>query len=353
MKNQIGAVLKYGLGFGLLGFMVWWKWDNLAQVAERTIHTGPLILAVTLTVAGLILTFIRWYILVRAVGLPFTLTNAFRLGLIGYSLSTLLPGSVGGDIIKAAFIAREQSRRTVAVATVLIDRAVGLWGLCWFMALCGGLFWLRGDLKGATEDKLQFIVLASLGVVGLSVLVWLLLGLLPDWRADRFASRLERRIPKVGGQAAEFWRAIWMYRKEGKGIWLALLLAVIGHFGFVPLFYFSVRTIQDNPQAIPSIVEHFLIVPIGMTIQALGVTPGGLGVGEAAFGGLYEWLGKPFSEGLMGSIIQRAITWVLGFVGYMLYLRMRPSLSAAAVPEKAEPVATPEELPYPEPVSPR
>ena len=40
----------------------------------------------------------------------------------------------------------------------------------------------------------------------LLLLVWLLLGLLPAHRAERFASRLER-IPKVGVSAAEFWRA--------------------------------------------------------------------------------------------------------------------------------------------------
>src|SRR5262249_26091165 len=156
------------------------------------------------------------------------LTNACRLGLIGYSLSTLLPGSVGGDIIKAAFLAREQSRRTVAVATVLIDRAIGFWGLCWFVAILGSVFLLRRGVQGTTEDKLKFIILTSMAINGAGVLVWLLLGLLPDARADRFAGRLERNIPKVGRQAAEFWRAIWMYRKEGKSFWLALLLAVVG-----------------------------------------------------------------------------------------------------------------------------
>ena len=41
-------------------------------------------------------------------------------------------------------VAREQSRRTVAVATVIMDRVIALWGLFWFVALLGGAFWLTG-----------------------------------------------------------------------------------------------------------------------------------------------------------------------------------------------------------------
>ena len=83
--------------------------------------------------------------LVRAQDLPFTLPNAMRLGLVAFFFNAFLPGSIGGDIVKAAFLAKEQSRRTVAVATVIIDRAVGLWGLFWLVALLGSVFWVAGD----------------------------------------------------------------------------------------------------------------------------------------------------------------------------------------------------------------
>src|SRR6202023_4279934 len=99
-----------------------------------------LILAGLVALTSVLVTFVRWYILVRAQDLPFTLPSALRLGMIGYYLSTFLPGAVGGDIIKAAFIAREQSRRTVAVTTVIVDRVIGLVGLIWLVALIGGLF---------------------------------------------------------------------------------------------------------------------------------------------------------------------------------------------------------------------
>jgi hypothetical protein len=64
-------------------------------------------------------------------------------------------------------------------------------------------------------------------------------------------------------------------------------------------------------------------------------------------------MGKPFDEGVLASFIQRAMPWVLAFVGYLVYRRMRPALSAAVVADTAEPVAAPEGVTYPVPVSPR
>ena len=93
----------YALAFGLLGFLVWSNWEGLKHVLERRIHLDFLLLAAAIAVPSILLTFFRWYILVQAVDLPFTVPNAMRLGMIGYFFNTFLPGSVGGDLIKAAF----------------------------------------------------------------------------------------------------------------------------------------------------------------------------------------------------------------------------------------------------------
>jgi uncharacterized protein (TIRG00374 family) len=343
-KQILSSAAKYGLGIALLAYVLWTNWPGLTRALEEPlreqglpltlanvlslIRVGPLTLAILFCLAGVLLTFVRWYLLVCAQGLPFTLSNAVRLGLIGYFLSTFLPGSIGGDLIKAAFIAREQSRRTVAVATVLIDRAIGLWGLVWLVALLGSAFWVHGALAGATETILQSIVLSAVGIVGFSLLVWVLLGVLPI-NAERFAGRLQRRIPKIGSALAEFWRAAWMYRCQGRAVGVALLLALIGHSGFVLTFYCAAQTLQDVHQ-LPSLPEHFLIVPIGAAIQAGMPTPGGIGVGEGSFGALYQLIGYVAAQGVLACLVQRMITWALGLVGYLVYLRMRPALRTSA-----------------------
>jgi hypothetical protein len=267
--------------------------------------------------------------LVRAQELPFSVTDAVRLGLIGFYLSTFLPGSVGGDIIKAAFLAREQSRRTVAVATVIVDRFIGLCGLFWLVAAIGGVTWLGGLMGQVAKDAaaanyLQMIVLLAWALTAGSFGVWFAAGFVSDSASAKFAGSLQR-IPTIGGSLAELWRALHLYRRTGKSVALTLAISMIGHVGFVLAFYFAARTLTPVDQ-IPTLAAHFLLVPVGMTIEAGVPSPGGVGGGEFAFGKLYEMAGFAVAAGVLGSLVRRVITWVLGLIGYFVYLRMKPAL---------------------------
>ncbi|MBI1915806.1 MAG: flippase-like domain-containing protein [Planctomycetes bacterium] len=328
-------LLKYALAFAVLGGVIWWNWKpgsekglqyvwNKHAVRGEPINTTALVLAFVIGVVSLTITLVRWYVLVRAQNLPFRLHDAFRLGLIGFAFNSILPaGSVGGDLVKAAGLAREQSRRTAAVATVLMDRAIALWALVWFVAMFGGILWWLGMLDGAAAEVSHRIVIVAGVIVVASVLVWVLLGLLPERRAEKFAGRLSK-IPKVGHSAAEFWRAVWMYRCRQRSVAAAMLLSWVGQVGFVFTFYFSVRTLWD-PQvgAMPSVAEHFLLVPIGLVIQAMPGSPGGIGIGEAGFGGLYSLFGCAAGIAVLGSLVQRVLNWIVGLGGYMVWLRMK------------------------------
>ncbi len=339
-------VLKYVLGFGLLAVVVWFNWrpgggrKGLADALKQPIHFVPLLLGAALYTAGLLVTFVRWFLLVRAQGLPFTLPNALRLGMIGNYFNTFLPGSVGGDIIKATFIAREQDRRTAAVATVILDRVIGLCGLLWVVALLGGTFWATGVLETLPAETLpaaeragmvawlQGLTGVALGVVAGSVLFWLALGRLGDAQAQGLAAWLGRRR-WVGPALAECWGAVYLYRRRGRAVGLALVMSMVAHLGFIAVFYCAARTLTPADE-LPALGMHFLFVPFGMTAQALFVTPGGVGGAELVYGELYRAFGAAFSAGVLASLIKRVIDWGTGLLGYLVYLRLRPALPAAA-----------------------
>jgi uncharacterized protein (TIRG00374 family) len=301
------------------------------------VHWGYLALAFVIGFVAILSTFYRWFILVRAVGLPFRLADSMRLGFIGLFFNTFLPGSVGGDAIKAWFLSKEHSRRTLAIATVIMDRAIALWALVWFVALCGGIFWVSGQLVGEGSEQCRKIVIISWVIVAVSMLVWGLLGLLPDKRADLFATRLQR-LPKVGGPISELWRAVWIYRCRPWTVYGIMLLSLAGFVGFVFLFYYSMMTLWDpgSGQKVPSLMQHFLIVPIGLVINAMPLFPGGAGIGELGFGVLYRWLGKSEASGVLGSLVQRVIMWVYGLIGYAIYRHMHLALPPAEEPPTAE-----------------
>jgi uncharacterized protein (TIRG00374 family) len=292
---------------------------------QHPILITPLLLSTLIFLVGLLITFWRWHILVRAQGLPFSVFNATRLGFVGFFFSTFLPGSlIGGDVVKAAFIAREQSRRTVAAATVLADRVVGLWGLVWLVPLTGGVFWALGNPIISEDKNLQRIVLIAGAMVAGSLLLWLLLSILPARRAEIFAGRL-RRIPKLGHILTELWQAFWLYHLDRRTILTTLCMSLVGHLCFVTSFYYSALVFQ-TPGEIPSFQEHFLLVPIGMIAKAGFPTPSGVGGGEYVFGWLYSLVGKPRAKGVLASVAQLLVNWAVSIGGYLVYRQMRPAL---------------------------
>src|SRR5439155_16565205 len=131
-----------------------------------------------------------------------------------------------------------------------------------------------------------------------------------------------------------------------RSIALTLLLSWIGQVGFVFVFYFSMRTLWDPGMgSIPSVAEHFLLVPIGLVIEAMPLFPGGAGIGEAGYGGLYAWFSCAATIAILGSLVKLVLMWAAGLAGYLIWLRMRASLPATSSslgePEPAaeEPVA--------------
>lgn len=344
-KRVLVDIGKYVLGIGLLAWLIWRNWETpqgsstpgLRDALQMPIHYGAASVAGVLYLFGVMFTFVRWYFLVRAQGLPFTVFNAFRLGLVGFYFSNFLPGGIGGDLVKATAIARGQSRRTVAVATVLLDRAIGLLGIIFIVAILGSIFWLAGNPAITGDLFLQRVVMTT-GAISLgSIVGWIILGFLPERRAEKFAGRLTK-IPKVGHSAAEFWRAVWMYRNRGGTVLLALCLSLCCQVCFVSSFALCALVFQDPQQApdLPTLTQHFLIVPLGIAIQALFPTPGGLGGGEYGFGKLYTLVGKSEMAGFLASLAYRIIIWTLSFLGYLVYVQLRHE---APIPQEEPAVA--------------
>jgi glycosyltransferase 2 family protein len=156
------SILKYALGLALLAYVIVRNWapagagPGLAEAFRRPVRLLAVLLAALFLAATALITFVRWYLLVRAQKVPITLGGAVRLGLVGDFFNSLLLSSVGGDLVKAVAVARTQRRRTAANATILLDRAIGLWGLVWLVALLGGGFWLADDPGGTSDTSRRF-----------------------------------------------------------------------------------------------------------------------------------------------------------------------------------------------------
>lgn len=334
--------LQYLIGFGLLAYMIQSNWEGkqpqpakegdspppplpgLKDLIDQTPDFAMLALAALCIFTATTLQFYRWYLLVRALDLPFTFRNAVRLGMVGFFYNTFLPGSVGGDAVKAFFLIRDQpARRAAAFATVVADRLFGLFGLILYVAVVGGALWASGGTKIGDNPELQRIIQICGTIVVVAIVGWLLLGLLPQRRADRFAERLQK-VPKVGKMFAELWFTVVTYRQRSLTVFACLGLSAITHTFYVLIFHFAVQVFPGDVASFP---EHVTVAPLGYIMEALFPAPGGVGGGEWIFGRLYEKvLEKPRNVGVVGRLTMRMIQWSFGLIGYIAYLRMKADL---------------------------
>jgi glycosyltransferase 2 family protein len=81
----------------------------------------------------------RWWILMRCRGIPANWWRTLRLVMVGAFCNFFLPGTEGGDIVKAWGAAKGSGRRMDAVMSVVFDRITGLAGLV-LLAAAAGLF---------------------------------------------------------------------------------------------------------------------------------------------------------------------------------------------------------------------
>lgn len=328
MKKILVNLLKYGISIGII---VWLVNDvrtddpeAFSSLREQPKNWSFLMAAWVLCTLGAAVAIVRWYFLVRALGLRFTMTNAFRLGALGYLLNFVSVGSVGGDLFKAVFIAREQpGRRTQAVATVAIDRMIGLYVL--FVVASTGIL-LNGLVSGAQVGdriiEVSWLTLAG-AVAGTAIAGAMLAPGFSEGQLARFLTR----TPKIGGAIESLFDAVRLYRREIPILVLAALLSVAVH-GFFVLGIFSIA--RGLPGLDPTLGQHFVVVPMSMLTGILPLPMAGLGAFEYVMDFYYQKVtstGVTVGQGLMVALAFRAITVMIAAVGLCYYLVSRREIA--------------------------
>ena len=119
-----------------------------------------LILAVLVFPVIFILVSIRWTMLIRMLGIQITGRRAFVLTMVGLFYNNFMPGSTGGDLIKAYYASKNTPKRTQVILSVLIDRVIGLVALI----ILGGTM---AALQANKIPQCKKIAIVSACIIGL------------------------------------------------------------------------------------------------------------------------------------------------------------------------------------------
>lgn len=167
-RQHLGLAIRVVVSGGILAWLA--TRIDLGHVATafRDLRWGWWAGAVALYLVCQLLCCIRWLILSRPLGFRDSLSRLTGIYFIGMFFNLFLPTSVGGDAVKAVYIARGSGRKLAAIASVLLDRASGLLAL--LMIACAALAYNPVELPARLTWSV--LGLGAAACVGVAMLPW-------------------------------------------------------------------------------------------------------------------------------------------------------------------------------------
>jgi uncharacterized protein (TIRG00374 family) len=256
--------------------------DNFAQLWSGSKDWMLLAVALVLFLSAHLLTIARWYWLVRALDLPFRWNDAVRLGFLGYLLTFVSPGAVGGDLLKAFFVAREQpGRRIEAFATVIVDRIFGLYAL---LLLAAGAILVSGLWRDPASAPTRILCQVALLVTALATAGILGVFALGGHGGRRYLERLAV-LPRLGSFLRPLTAAVQVYRSNVGTVGTSIAVGLVVQSLLAGCVWATASALL--PQA-PTLGQHLVIVPLALLTTMLPLPGYGLGAFEFSVEFLYR-----------------------------------------------------------------
>jgi hypothetical protein len=218
------------------------------------------------------ITILRWRLLIGALGLSFSVRETLRAGFLGY-LANLSPvGLVAGDSLKAVLLIHRNPRhKTEAVASLLVDRVLGLYALLLLAAAASLLLPATQLARLAPADHAQISRLCHI-VQAISIIstVVLVVMLIPAVTQSRLWDLLEH-TPLVGVVLHKLVGAMRAYRQRVDLLLAAIGISLVIHTSYIAAIWLMTISVVLDPGLRPSLGSIFVIVPPSMIAGALPI----------------------------------------------------------------------------------
>jgi uncharacterized protein (TIRG00374 family) len=313
LKNILIHLLKISAAVAIVWYMISSGRLNVKAIYEAKSNYELIILAFFVLLAGVFTTFYRWKLLLKGQNIILTNKDVLYLGFIGMFFASVLPGAVGGDLIKSVYIAKKvKHHRTSSVLTVLLDRVIGLAALV-IICVVGILMNMGIIFQNHALKSLSILIMAILA----GLLFVTFIGLSRRVNKNRMFNALMNKLP-FSETLNKIYHAFHVYREKHKYLTYALLISFLNHALNITAFFLITKALGFD---LLSIYSYFLIVPIGMMTMALPITPAGIGVGQAAFLKLFEWsMGIKTTIGADAITIWQVMAIMISLIGSYFYI---------------------------------
>ncbi|MGD9903702.1 MAG: lysylphosphatidylglycerol synthase transmembrane domain-containing protein [Vicinamibacterales bacterium] len=288
---------------------------DMTAAGRAVVSVSPTHLAAVLALVAVdrLVMIWRWVLLLRARGVEVAATEAARVFLVSSFVGSFLPAGIGGDAARAWSLAQITTRAGEALASVVVDRLLGLLSLA-AMGLAGVALWSPGGVSGGR-------VAAGVAILTLACAAafWsdgLLRAAVP---AHRHGGAVTRRVLRLADAVAAY--------RDHRGA-LAVVMAwslAVQVLRITQAWLLGLGLGLQVPFA-----YYLLVMPLGLLMLLLPVSVSGFGVPQ----GVIVWLLRPMGVADSVAFALSTLVVLTGLAGNLpglwLWLRRRETAGAAA-----------------------
>ncbi len=293
-RRFLSTILKTGVSILLLFFIIRKAGPGNVMQHMHSINPWFFLCAVAIYIGIALLVALRWRILLDN---RYTARKLFSLHMIGNFFNTILPGTMGGDAVKAFYLYRETGSAGEGFGSVFLDRYLGLAA--------------RLSL-GLVSGVAAF---SSLKAVGMHLAIPALFAV---FLAGSIAA-LRFRFGKGISAVSDFYDFLASRMRNRQMMFKTFLLSL----GIQILLILMIAAVALGIGQRLSFTELFVFVPIILTVMIIPVSISGFGVREGAFVVLFGLTGISAPVSVSISFLWYLATMAASLIGLFEYLRYR------------------------------
>lgn len=310
--------LGWGLALFILGACaVFLDLDQVFTILSR-IHPAAIVGLLALITLDRLLMAWKWTILLRVIGVQLPLGLITRFYYQGSLTGIFLPSSIGGDLLRATWVAQASGIKHGVFASLVMEKLVGfLSAVVW--AILGA-----GVLAGFYHGELMWLWL-PLGAAALAGVVSLfVLSLHPTVHSFVLAGLGRFEARRVLGLAHRLYEA-YSHFSRAKGALARNVLLTLGEHALQMLVFLLVtRSLGIHADTL----LLFAMTGVQFLVFRIPISPDGWGIGELSAIGLYGLIGISSEAAFSMMFLNHLLTTTACLPGLWFLLQGRRSASA-------------------------
>ena len=250
---------------------------------------------------------VRWFVFIKALELKVDFVTAVRYYLIGLLGNSILPSSVGGDVIKIVGVCAGSQDKPKVVASVLIDRLSGFAG----MVLVATVSFILGFRLISNPSVILLVIGMAVASTGIATVLF-------NQTAYSFCCQIFGRFPKFKDALMKIHYDLALLKGRQWAGYQAILLSALSQMTLAVTYFLLAKALHQD-------VNFFYFIIFTPLICVVSSVPsiGGLGIRELGAAYFFGKVGMLESAASSVTFISYLFMVFIGLLGGLYFLLTR------------------------------